>query len=499
MPAESLTALDATFLELEEVDQSAHMHIGAVMIFEPPSGERRPSVAILRGELLARLGELPRYRQRLSAPRTGGLHWPSWVEDERFEIARHVHIAGLPAPAGEAELLEWAGEYFSQRLDRARPLWDVAVLELGDGRWAMASKTHHCMVDGVGSVDIAQRMLDTEAKAPPSGGGDRTEGAPPPRAAPAPAPPAPGTARRVAGVATAGGSAAVGLGLGAARAGIGLVRSGLGMAVHPRRMRDQLNRSRAMVGVLLRDEVVAAPATSLNEPIGAARRLAVVELELEDLSRVKRALGGTVNDVVLAICAGGLRRLLERRGERLPADGIRAMVPVNIRTAARRLKLGNEITSLFVHLPVAEPDPLARYRRQVDEAEALKSGSQGTGTRQIVDIAAHAPPVLHSFLARALFATRLFNITVTNVPGPRTPLYAFGSRLRAVWPLVPLAAEHALGIAVFSYDGRMFMCLNVARDSVPELDLLAEAIADSFAELLELAGAGDRPRPPVMA
>lgn len=163
------------------------------------------------------------------------------------------------------------------------------------------------------------------------------------------------------------------------------------------------------------------------------------------------------------------------------------MVPVNIRSAAERLALGNRITSLFVHLPVAERDPRRRYELQLDEAERLKAGTQAMGSRDIIDLAAHAPPVIHTFLARSLFATRLFNVTITNVPGPQLPLYAFGSRMRAVWPLVPLAAEHALGVAVFSYDGRVFFCLNAARDSVPDLDVVACGIVDSIDELGELA------------
>jgi hypothetical protein len=164
------------------------------------------------------------------------------------------------------------------------------------------------------------------------------------------------------------------------------------------------------------------------------------------------------------------------------------MVPVNLRTAAERLSLGNRITSLFVHLPVAEDDPLRRYELQADEAEMLKAGTQAMGSRQIIDLAAHAPPVIHTFLARSLFATRLFNITITNVPGPQFPLYAFGSRMRTAWPLVPLAAEHALGVAVFSYDGTVCFCLNVARDSVPDVDILADGIAAAIDQLVELAG-----------
>jgi WS/DGAT/MGAT family acyltransferase len=243
--------------------------------------------------------------------------------------------------------------------------------------------------------------------------------------------------------------------------------------------------------VLIKDEVVAAPHTSLNEPIGTRRSLAVLSVPLDELKEIKRRLGGSVNDVVLAATAGGLRELLRSRGEALPGQGLRAMVPVNIRSATERLALGNRITSLFVHLPVAEADPLDRYQRQVEEAEGLKAGSQATGSLGIINLAAHAPPVVHSFLAQGLFATRLFNVTITNVPGPQFPLYAFGSRMQAVWPLVPLAANHGVGLAVFSYDGELYFCLNADRDSVPDLDVLATGIRRSIDELRSLASGGN--------
>jgi diacylglycerol O-acyltransferase / wax synthase len=478
---DSLNALDATFLELEEADDSAHMHIGAVMLFEPEPGETVPIVEQVRARVGARLDSLPRFRQRLSAPHTGGLRWPRWVDDPRFDLEAHIRAAALPAPAGEGELREWAADYFSRRLDRDRPLWELVMIELADGRWALVSKTHHCLVDGVGSLDIGQTILDLERDPVPNAA-DR----PPRPDDPPPEPAAQGSPgwRRLpieAAVAVAR------VPREAVRAAGGLARGGLGLVSHPGRAQRSLERSRAMVDVLLRDELIAAPPTSINEPIGGARRLAVVEVDLDELKWIKRALGGTVNDVVLAVSAGALRRLLEHRGERPPRAGLRAMVPVNIRTAAERLSLGNRITSLFVHLPVAEADPLRRYELQLDEAERLKAGTQALGSREIIDLAAHAPPVIHTFLARSLFATRLFNLTITNVPGPQFPLYAFGSRLRAVWPLVPLAAEHVLGIAVFSFDARLFFCVNAARSSMPDLDVLARGIEVSIAELSELA------------
>lgn len=488
---EHLTALDATFLELEQVDRSAHMHIGGVMIFEPPPEGGPPSLDRVREEFLARLPDLPRWSQRLSTPHTSGLRWPTWEDDEAFEIENHVFAARIPDPRGEEELLEWAAEYYSQRLDRTRPLWEVAVCALSEGRWAMTTKTHHCMVDGVGSVDLAQTLLDAEASAEPrrsrqAPGASETPRSP--RASDAklaistPSPVS-GALDLAAGI----GGAGLRLVQGGARAIRGALRLGVGAAVHPERAREALTRARAIAGLLYRDELIAAPRTTLNRPIGPNRRLAVVEVPLGDLKLVKRALGGTVNDVVLAAAAGGLRRLLVDRGEELPAQGLRAMVPVNIRAAGDQLAAGNKITSLFVHLPIAEPDPKARYVQQVDEAETLKAGTQAIGSSTLLEITSLAPPVLHSVLARSLYATRLFNVTITNVPGPQQPLYAFGSRMRGAWPLVPLAAEHAIAVAVFSYDGKVFLCLNADRESVPDLEVAANGIERSLRELSELA------------
>jgi diacylglycerol O-acyltransferase len=481
-----LNPLDATFLELEEADSSAHMHIGGVMLFEGQEAGGAPPIDRIRRELAARVRELPRYRQRLSTERTGGLHWPQWVDDEQFDIARHVIAKGLPEPRGEAELLEWAGDYYSRRLDRSHPLWEAAVLELADGRWVLASKTHHCMVDGVGSVDAANSLLDSSPD--PGASGDEAEESDPQPGTDAPA----AASSLLLPLRVSAGLAGTGVRLvrgtvEAAAAGLRLGARGVDASLHPKRAREALSRSRALIELLLKDEVVAAPQSSINVPIGTGRRLAVTAVPLARLKEIKAGLGGTVNDVVLAATAGGLRALLDGRGEAPPPQGLRAMVPVNIRMAGERLALGNRITSLFVHLPVAESTAEGRYTRQMAEAESLKSGSQGVGSSAMIDLAGHAPPVLHSFLARGLFASRLFNITVTNVPGPQEPRYAFGSRLLAVWPIVPLAASHAVGLAVFSYDGSMYFCLNADRDSMPDLELLAGGISASLDELHDLA------------
>jgi len=198
---------------------------------------------------------------------------------------------------------------------------------------------------------------------------------------------------------------------------------------------------------------------------------------------VRKAHGGTLNDVVLALVAGALRELLLARGDAIPERGLRTMVPVNVRPDADRHAMGNRVSSLFVHLPVAVADPLERYAATRHEAQALKDAAQADGAATIIALAALAPPVLHTMLAQSLFATRLFNITVTNVPGPQQPLYALGARMREVLPLVPLAAEHALGVAVFSYDGAMTFGVIADHDAMPDLEVFVQGLVASLEDL----------------
>ncbi len=454
--AEHLSPLDAMFLELEQADESAHMHIGAVSVFDPLPGGGHPTLADLCDRLEERLDALPRFRQRLSTPRTGGMSWPTWEPAPNLDIRDHVRHASLPAPGGEDELSEWIADFYSHRLDRSRPLWETVLLGgLRDGRWALASKSHHCLNDGVSSVDVGYVLLDAEPSP------ERDE-----QAAPAPAL-QPGDAWSTPGLLLRG------------------ARAGLSASTHPRSV---LARTRAIVEMLIKDELIAAPVTSLNQPIGGTRRYAAVRIPLEEIQAIKSELGGTVNDVVLALSAGGLRRLLLSRREPLPNGGLRGQIPVNIRSASEQLALGNRLVSLFVHLPVAESDPLERYRLVLSEAEHRKHGTQALGSKTLIDITNLAPPVLHSVLAQSLFDVRLFNVTITNVPASPKSLYAFGARLREVLPLVPLFARHAVGIAAVSYAGDMVFGLNADRATVPDLDVLADGIRESFAELETLAG-----------
>jgi diacylglycerol O-acyltransferase / wax synthase len=412
-----------------------------------------------------RLDQLPRYSQRLSSPRTRGFAWPHWTDDNRFHIRDHAAHVALPAPGGLAELCEWAADFYSHRLDRARPLWEMALVEgLPEGRWAIAHKTHHCLVDGVGSVDVAYLLLDTEPNpperplAPPSPQGDGSLLRPV-----MPSPPQP-----IANV---------------AHAGARVARAGLRAALHPR---EALERSRSVAELIVRDELIGAPHTTLNVPIGSTRRFVVVTRPLAELKMIRRGLGGSINDVVLAACTTGLRHLLLGRGDQPPRRGLRAMVPMNVRQSSERLMLGNRISSLFVELPVATEDAHERHRRIVNATAGLKSSGAATGAAAMLDLAALAPPVVHAALARAMYATRLFNVTITNVPGPQIPLYAFGAQLREVHPVVPLAAAHSVGIAIFSYNGLVTFGVITDSESTPDIDVLANGIDEGIEELLAL-------------
>ena len=333
---------------------------------------------------------------------------------------------------------------------------------LSDGKWAIAVKVHHCLVDGISGASVVGLMLDPEPQPGPESKGLLEAFQPPPD--------------REDGI--YGPLSLITHG----------VRAGVDLALHPRKLRDLLSRSRGVAELLVRDELRGAPRTSLNVPIGRNRRLAEISVQLEELKAVKRELGGTVNDVVLAASVGGLRRLLESRGEEPDPRGVRAMVPVSVREASEAMALGNRVSSLFVELPAAEPDPHERYRETIAAAEALKGGKQAAGAETLVDIAGLAPPVLHAAVARLSYTPRLFNVTITNVPGSPTTLYALGAPLRHIFPLVPIFAYHAVGIAVVSYDGEVVFGLNADRDTVPDLEILARGIADSLAELRELAG-----------
>jgi diacylglycerol O-acyltransferase len=322
------------------------------------------------------------------------------------------------------------------------------------------------MVDGAGSVDPYNLLPDAEPS-PECSALRPTDGLAAPEASHRrlPHPPAP-----------------IGLALGA---GLAAAHAGTHALMHPR---EDLQRSRAVIDLLVRDELIAAPRSSLNLPIGTTRRIATVHVELEELQTVRRALGGKVNDVVLCASTAALRKLLLARGEHPPPRSLRAMVPVNVRVEGDHAELGNEVSSLFIELPVSETDPLRRYQRVSSEVAQRNAGGQALAASALTGLTELAPPLLHASLASQLSAKRLFNVTITNVPGSPRRLYAFGAPMVDVVPIVPLAAEHALGIAVISYAGGMTFGLYADRATVPDLDVLRNGIVTSLHELATLAG-----------
>lgn len=460
--ADRLTALDGTFLRLEELDEGALMILGGVMVFDPPAGRVAPSVEAVREHLAERLGELPRYTQRLSSARTGSLAWPHWVPDERFDICHHVGHDKLPTPGDDGQLSDWTAEFFSRPLDRRRPLWEMVAVEgLDSGRWALGWKTHHCLVDGVVAVELIGLLLGPEPTA-------RTKPAPP-RSAPAarswrshlPEPAAQAVDATV-------------------RAGSAAVHA----AAHPR---EALDRSRRVAELIVRDELRGAPDTSLNVPIGQTRRYAVVRAPLEELKAIGHHLGASITDLVLAAATGGLRELLLSRGEELPPLGLRALVPVTRRDASDRLTLGNLLSFLFVKLPVGEPDARTRLRDIAAATRRRKSSDAAQATSAMIDVAALAPPVVaHAALTQTVFSRRMFNVAVTNVPGSPVPLYAFGGLLREIRPVMPLLADHAVGIAALSYNGQVTFGIIADASSTPDVDVVARGITDGLQELRAL-------------
>jgi WS/DGAT/MGAT family acyltransferase len=462
---ERLSSLDSTFLELEQHDDGATMHIGGALIFEPllETGGP-PSRDALLDLLRERFDRLPRFRMRLSEERVHGLQRPAWVVDPAFDMRAHVRHAALPAPGADAEVDDWLSDFWSHRLDRSRPLWEMTLVDgLQDGRWMLATKTHHAMVDGVGSVDIGHILLDAEPHPPPGAANENAD----------------------FGTAVDRGSRLRGWLPSALSAAHDLLEVTVGTALHPRRLLKAGQATAAMGEVLWKDEVLGARPSTINVPIGSTRRFVSVPFELSDVKQVKQHLGGTVNDVVLATCAGALRTLLEHRGEQLDRP-LRAMVPVNLRGEDHE-SLGNKVSSLFVELPIGESDRRRRYEATRAVAGELKSGSAALGASTIISASGVLPPVIHGSIAELLYSTRLCNLTITNVPGPQFRLYALGSQLRRIVPLVPLFKDHAIGIAIISYDGELVFGLNVDRASNPDVDVLERGLRDEFAALLALA------------
>jgi diacylglycerol O-acyltransferase len=459
MTMQTMSPLDASFLHIE--DAVTHMHIGSVGIFEGPA----PDADEVRDAIAGQLPLVPRYRQKVRfVPLALGR--PTWVDDPHFNIDYHVRRTALPSPGGDQELRTLVGRVMSQQLDRSKPLWELWVAEgLDDGRWALISKVHHCMVDGVSATDLLSVLLD-DSREPRPAAPDRWKPDPEPNPAELIAQ---SLARRAA-------SPYEG------------VRTALAAVRGPRRIvRDALVVGRGLVQL----GSVAAPgsATALNGPIGPHRRWDWARARLSDVKRIREAHGGTVNDVVLTAITGGFRELLLSRGEAVDDQVVRTLVPVSVRAEAERGTYNNKVSAMFAELPVAIEDPVARLDAIHEQMQQLKGSGQAVAAERLTALGGFAPAMLLALAGRvgSRLPQRAVNTVTTNVPGPQQPLYLSGRRMLEAFPFVPLGGSVRIGIAIFSYDGNINFGVTGDRDTTQDITVLCEGIERGIAELLPRA------------
>lgn len=463
-----LSPLDVSFLYFEE--STTPMHVGGVVVFQAPEGGFDHDKLV--GLIEDRIALVPRYRQKVRwVP--GRLANPVWVDDEEFDVGYHVRRSALPRPGTDAQLKDLVGRIMARPLDRKRPLWEMYLVEgVSGGRFAILSKTHHAMVDGAGAIDIGQVILDVTPE-PTRPAPERWR----PR-------PEPSDLDLVAQAVTEI--------VRSPAAAVEAIRSG---AVDIRKSAEHV--ARRATGLASAALTIARPPTPnpLNAPVGEARRFGMAEARLEDFKAIRRQHGGTINDVVLAVVSGALREWLMTRGESVSSrTQVRALVPVSVRGADA--VGGNNIAAFLVDLPVGEPQAVVRLHRISYEMEQLKSTGQMVGAQALVGVAGFAPPTLHSLGARTAngLSRRMFNLVVTNVPGPQFPLYAGGAEMLGAFPVVPLAKGQAVAIGLTSYNGGVFFGLNADRDAMTDVDVLAECLETALGELLETIPKKNRPK-----
>ena len=454
-----LSSLDVSFLYLEE--STTPMHVGGVVTFQAP--ETGFDLDRLTRLIETRIGLVPRYRQKVKwVP--GRIANPVWIDDEDFDVHFHVRRSALPKPGTDDQLKELVARIMSRPLDRNRPLWEMYLVEgLSGGRFAILSKTHHAMVDGAGALDIGQVILDLTPQ-------PRVVQTEPWNPRPEPS----DTDLVTEALSEMVRSPAV---------AFDAVRTG---ADDVRETAERFGRRAA--GLAAAALTMARPPAQnpLNRSIGEARRYGMADARLADLKAIRKAHGGTINDVVLTVVAGALREWLQTRGESVTSmTQVRALVPTSVRDGGEGS--GNHIAAFLVDLPVGEPRAVVRLHRVSFEMDQLKSTGQMVGAQALVGVAGFAPPTLHSLGARAAndLSRRMFNLVVTNVPGPQLPLYADGALMLAAHPVVPLAKGQALSIGVTSYNGGMFFGLNADRDAMADVDVLAQCINSAIDELLD--------------
>ena len=463
---EPLTYLDASFLALET--RSSHMHVAGVALFDAAplkADDGGIDIARIRSHVESKLQYIPRYRQRLE--------WvpfdrrPVWVDDQHFALDYHLRHSSLPRPGTESQLKDLAGRIVSAPLDRNKPLWELWVIEgIDDDRFAIIAKIHHCMIDGISGVDLTTILLDvipTSDVEQPASWMPRPAPTPPQLAV---AEAARLTRRLIDGLSHLSETLKEGVAL-------------------TDRTRD---KSAAALSSLRSGWLRAADRTPLNPDIGPNRRFDWTETPLAAIKKIKNDLGGSVNDVVLAITAGATRRfLLEDRDYDVTGVEFRVMNPVSTRSADQRGALGNQVAMWLLDLPIYEPDPIRRLELVKAETRNLKKTNQALGAATLVEVSSGTPITLLS-LANRVVGSRIrpFNMTVTNIPGPQFPMYLLESEMIANYPMVPLWAQHGLGIALFSYNGRLLWGIHADYDTLPDSDRFLAAIQTSFRELRDL-------------
>src|SRR6478735_6625104 len=440
-----LTAVDASFLTNES--SNSHMHVGGILIFEGPP----PRYVDLVEHVRSRLPLVPRFRQKLVVPPLEAGR-PLWADDVNFNLTYHIRHTALPEPGGEQQLKRLAARVFSQQLDRSKPLWELWLVQgLEQDRFALLTKTHHAMVDGISGVDIGTVLFDLEPVPAPATSEDGWVPAP-----------QPSTAQLVA-------RGAVDV----AAAPVKLAERAVEVVRHPEAAAKRIGEALEGLGEVVGAFADPAPDVPLNQAIGPHRRFTWARSELATFKRIKDTLGGTVNDVVLAVVTGALRKWLHSRGIRTEGLEMRALVPVSIRTPDERGELGNKLAAMRGPLPVYVEDPARRLRVVSEQMEGLKRSKQALGAEVISRFNDFAPPTLLAQASRVNFSTRLFNLIVTNVPGPQISLYVLGRELLDIFPVAFLPENHALAIAIMSYNGKIDFGLLGDYDAMDDIDTVA--------------------------
>jgi WS/DGAT/MGAT family acyltransferase len=459
---EWMSAIDSSFLHVE--NDTTPMHIGGVSIFAGPP----PPFEDLRDMVAGKLELVPRYRQKVRfVPLSAGP--PVWVDDPYFSLDYHIRHTAIPHPGSDEQLRQMASRVFSQHLDRNKPLWELWAVEgLEGGRWALLSKVHHCMVDGVAATDLMSVMFS-----------DSTTVAPSRRWS---APPEPSgleiLARTIARRATPAGQ-------------LDAIRRALGAPRETARSLAEIVRATAAAGPSMRP----VAASSLTGPIGPHRRWSWAEARLADVKTVRAALGGTVNDVVLALIANGFRELLASRGEDVAEDRvIRTMVPVSVRRRGERGVYNNRVSAVFARLPVGLLDPVARLERIRAEMDGVKESKQAVAGDVLTSLSGFAPPGLLALGSRLVTLSPRLNMhtATTNVPGPQQPVQTLGRRMLVSYPFVPVVGSIRIVVAIFSYDGGLYFGVTGDYDGAPDIDVLTAGIGRGMDDLLRLVAPAHR-------